>query len=678
MTAQLTAAPSAPRRPRQLGLRARALLFISLFLALAIGVTVVAMSWNARTIVIEQVERDVEVLSKVLAQSISLSQQLPDQTEDLLGHGMQATATALAHFVEAAEQAGRRPEQIKASLRQIISRSMIAEIWITDSKGRAYLNAPLEGIDFTFNPDPKVQAQASAFWPLLEGQASLINQPMAEREIDGKPFKYVGVPGIDKPRIVQVGTPGESLVALREAVGVQRLTRVLVASGALKAIYVVQQDMSPLAYGHSTQGAQSQLEPAQRQALQEALRGGPARAMVQADHIEVAQAIRDEYDNPLGAFIVQLPKRGLDDLLQEQLLSASLIGLAVFLVGGLVSLSFADRIAKPIGEVTRVASQVRRGDFAALPRLDAAGQRRDEIGELARVFQGMASEVQNRERILDEQVSQRTQELADKNRALSDAQSVINQELDLARRLQLAILPERFPDIAHCQGHAQMRPATQMGGDFYDFIALPDGRVAIVMADVSGKGVTAAFFMAVARTSLNALVRANPDPGHCLARANDELCGQNPLDLFVTVFLGVFDPATGELRYANGGHNPPLLSQSGNDAQWLASTGDMALGVMPGMPYTSASVTLAPGQTLLCYTDGVTEAFNSDQQAYGEERLQQLVLTHASQGPTALVDAVLANVTAFAGQAPQSDDITLAAFSWTPRASDGPLTDLHG
>ena len=269
---------------------------------------------------------------------------------------------------------------------------MIAEIWITDPKGRAYLNAPLEGIDFTFNPDPKVQAQASAFWPLLDGQTSVINQPMMRREIDNKHFKYVGVPGVDKPRIVQVGTPGQSLQALRDDVGVQKLVRVLVASGALKAIHVVQKDMAELASEVAGSDNRATLDNKQKEVLRDVIATGKSRTEIKAKHIEVFQSIRDEFDTSIGAFVVQLPRQGLDDLLTEQALAALAIGIVIFLIGGMVSLSFADRIAKPIGTVTQVAGQVGQGDFGRLEQLERTSERTDEIGELARVFKTMAND----------------------------------------------------------------------------------------------------------------------------------------------------------------------------------------------------------------------------------------------------------------------------------------------
>src|ERR1700756_1620824 len=159
--------------------------------------------------------------------------------------------------------------------------------------------------------------------------------------------------------------------------------------------------------------------------------------------------------------------------------------------------------------------------------------------------------------ILEATVAERTRELADKNATLEQAQAQIKAELEVARALQLAILPAAFPARAGWDGAARMIPATTMGGDFYDFIELPDGRIGLVIADVSGHGVPAAFFMAVARTNLRELAVRHTDPGECLAQTNDALCAQNPLDLFVTVFYCMLDPKTGALRYANGGDKPP-------------------------------------------------------------------------------------------------------------------------
>jgi sigma-B regulation protein RsbU (phosphoserine phosphatase) len=266
--------------------------------------------------------------------------------------------------------------------------------------------------------------------------------------------------------------------------------------------------------------------------------------------------------------------------------------------------------------------------------------------------------------ILENTVAERTRELADKNAALEQAQAQLKAELDAARALQIAILPASFPVRPGCDGAARMIPATTMGGDFYDFIELPDGRIGLVMADVSGKGVPAAFFMAVARTNLRELAAHYVEPGECLAHTNDVLFAQNPMDLFVTVFYCVFDATSGKLSYANGGHNVPYVRRADGSVETLGGAGGLVLGVMPGIDYPDHTAQLLPGDRLVLYTDGVTEAFNSADEAYGAERLIAEVKAHGDGAATALVERICRSVTIFAGAAPQSDDITLTVLTW--------------
>jgi sigma-B regulation protein RsbU (phosphoserine phosphatase) len=647
----------------KLPLRLRTFLFISVTLAIAIGSTVAAMAVNARDTLLQQVERDVNVLARVLARSISISQQLPDQMEELMGQGMQATATALSHYVAAAEKAGESPSAIKKVLKRIIDQTMVGEIWITDSKGRAYLNAPLDA-DFTFSPDPVLQPQASAFWSLLSGEVPMVIQPMRPRELDQKLFKYVGVGGVDQSRIVQVGTEGAPVQIMRDFAGVRRLASLLVGSGSLKAMYVVNQDLGTVAFNNSEQG-QMPDDSGERARLAHVIQTGEVLTGIHGHHVEVTRPIRDEAGNSLGAFTVQLPRDGFDDLLEKQLTYALTVGVFVFVLAGLVSLVFADRITQPLGLIMRAAGRVQAGEFSQLTELQQSSRRTDEIGQLSRVFEGMAHVVANRERELDTLVTERTHELAAKNHALQLAQQRIDEELELARRLQMSILPSSFPVSARCVGDARMLPATSMGGDFYDFIDLGQGRIALVMADVSGKGVAAAFFMAVARTSLNSLIRQYPDPAVCLQYANQELCNQNPLNLFVTVFLGVLDTTTGEFTYANGGHNPPYLVPAHRPPESLPTTHGTALGIIDGLEYESQKIELSAADMLVAFTDGVTEAFDVHGNILGEQQLQALLAQHAQLDPSELVERIFSLVSAHAGSAPQSDDLTVAAMRWT-------------
>src|ERR1700722_17130278 len=269
-----------------------------------------------------------------------------------------------------------------------------------------------------------------------------------------------------------------------------------------------------------------------------------------------------------------------------------------------------------------------------------------------------------RTHILEEKVTRRTSELAEKNGLLERAQAQLNAELDLARGLQIAMLPASFPAAQGCAGAARIIPATTMGGDFYDFVPLADGRIGLVIADVAGKGVPAAFFMAVARTSLRDPAPAHASPGACLAQANEQLCSQNPLDLFVTVFYCIFEPVTGMLCYANGGHNPPYLRHADGAVEPLNGVGGLVLGAMRGIEYPDHAVQLRPGERLVLYTDGVTEAFNRANEAYGERRLMAEIHAHGAGTAMSLVDGICHGVEEFAAGAPQSDDITLVVLDW--------------
>jgi serine phosphatase RsbU (regulator of sigma subunit) len=167
-----------------------------------------------------------------------------------------------------------------------------------------------------------------------------------------------------------------------------------------------------------------------------------------------------------------------------------------------------------------------------------------------------------------------------------------------------------------------MHPARELGGDFYDVFQLPDGRCGVLVADVSGKGAAAAFFMAVSRTVLLDLAMSGLSPAGVLARANDLLCRHNPMDMFVTVCCGVYDPRDGGLVYACAGHPAPLLRRADASVSALPCDQDLALAILPDMDYAERRTRLDPGDTLLLYTDGVTEAFSGETVAYGDERLQ--------------------------------------------------------
>ncbi len=238
----------------------------------------------------------------------------------------------------------------------------------------------------------------------------------------------------------------------------------------------------------------------------------------------------------------------------------------------------------------------------------------------------------------------------------------IQNELDVASKMQQSILPTRFPESPTYQVSGSMEPARNVGGDFFDIIPLEDGRIGLAIADVSDKGVPAALFMMSSRTLLRGAAIGSPDPGEVLGEVNHLLYENNEAAMFVTVFYAVFDPASGEFLYANGGHNSPLIVNADGNSTLLPLTGGIALGMIPDIQYQHNTVTLAPGDTVVLYTDGVTEAMNDKQEEFGVERLHEVFVAAPPGDAREANLAVFQAVKAFVGDTPQSDDITCLAL----------------
>jgi len=259
------------------------------------------------------------------------------------------------------------------------------------------------------------------------------------------------------------------------------------------------------------------------------------------------------------------------------------------------------------------------------------------------------------------------QALRDREQLLS-----VRNDLSTAARIQQSILPQKFPpfpDRSEVDVYAQMTPAKEVGGDFYDFFFLDQDRLAFLIGDVSGKGVPAAIFMAVSRTLLKAIATQVVNPGESLRRLNQLLIPESNGRMFVTIFYGILNTRTGDVQFSFGAHNPPFIKRKEGEVERISHESGFLLGMMDDMEYDVHKVTLRPGDTILLYTDGVTEAMNGNAELFEESRLvEALRRTNGAPLPE-MLKGIQDDLVRFAAGTTQSDDITMLALQYRGKSA---------
>lgn len=298
----------------------------------------------------------------------------------------------------------------------------------------------------------------------------------------------------------------------------------------------------------------------------------------------------------------------------------------------------------------RTVTEGEHGERSAISQLNI--RTGDEIQALSEAIKTMELEI-------NEYIQDLTSVTAEKER--------IGAELNVATQIQADMLPRifpAFPERTEFDIYATMNPAKEVGGDFYDFFLVDDDHLAVVIADVSGKGVPAALFMVIAKTLIKNHAQNKDCPGDVFTQTNEQLCEGNDAGLFVTAWMGILEISTGKFIYVNAGHNPPLLRHANGSFEWLKSRPGFVLAGMEGIRYRENVMELAPGDTLYLYTDGVTEATDANQELFGEERLQ----TALNEQPDLPVDDLLPKIKhcidEFVGDAEQFDDITMLGLKY--------------
>ena len=638
-------------------IKTQTLLMVTLLLVVAVIATAGVVFWGSRRALLAESENQGLVIARLLARSAAFGAQVTSDVEKAIGEQMIVEATIAAHLVALGEAAGVGTKEINRRLRQIADDTVLDEIWITDDKGHAYLRNRAE-IDFTFSPDRDKQPQAYAFWSLLTGKNKSVIQEARQREIDTEVFKYVGVAGVDKPRIVQVGYHATMLRQLQQRVGLTRLVNQLVSEGSVIAIRVLDKNMITVEYAEKLHDTKLP-EPTETDFAdwRKLVSEERTDAYVEASLLRVVVPIGEEGGELKGgAILVTLPTDHVQAAIQNRTRLAMVVSGLVLLLGSTIAIFGAKTISRPITELTEMTRRIAGGDFTQRIAISA----KNEIGTLAASFNEMT-------RRLNESIEHLKETTAAKER--------IERELQIAHEIQMSMVPKifpPFPDRSEFDIFATLVPAREVGGDLYDFFFMDDDHLCFAVGDVSGKGVPAALFMAVTKTLFRATANGNGStPGEILTRLNTDICRDNESGMFVTFFCGILNIRTGQVDYSNGGHNLPYYLRR-DGVSPLENFGGISLGLMEQSPYASGRMVLRPGDALLLYTDGVTEAMNPSRTLYSDERLEKFLGTNRSSAPSQIIGDLISDVRHFAGEAPQSDDITLLALHYFGTAKKMP------
>lgn len=306
-----------------------------------------------------------------------------------------------------------------------------------------------------------------------------------------------------------------------------------------------------------------------------------------------------------------------------------------------ISIFFSKFITGPVRILSEGAKRIGTGDLQTPVTINSG----DEFEELAGVFNKMTGDLRN-------YILELRRTTAEKER--------FTRELEIAQGIQQSFLPDSVPDIPGMELAVFSSPALEVGGDFYDFIPVGDHEWGLVIADVSGKGVPAALFMALSRTLIRVSATWKSDPASAITEANSLICRDSKASMFVTLFYLVIDSEHRKITYVNAGHNPPLMltRENKNDITLLKAEG-IALGIIDGIDLASVTVDLKEGDFVALYTDGITEAMNKDGEEYGMERFSEVLINNRDRKLPDLIEKIRESIKEFTKETPQSDDITL-------------------
>lgn len=368
-------------------------------------------------------------------------------------------------------------------------------------------------------------------------------------------------------------------------------------------------------------------------------------------HITSLIPVKGSDEAVTAILCVERPMSELNSGRREYLrfVTTAMIGLAIlasFSIAVYLRIQFVKPVDKIIREAQRFAQENKKSE-------------QTDLKEISRIHEI---------RVLGESVEkmeQDTLQYMENLTAVTAEKERIGTELELATSIQANMLPSVFPpypDRSEFDIYASMKPAKEVGGDFYDFFLIDEDHMGIVMADVSGKGVPAALFMMMSKTYVSTIAKMCMSPGEVLTRVNNIISGNNQNDMFVTIWFGILTISTGKITAANAGHEYPVIRKAGGQFEIMKEKHGLVIGGMEGIKYKEYEFELAKGDTLFLYTDGVPEATNADENLFGLDRMLDALNTYPDAAPQKVLGHVDTAITAFVGNAPQFDDITMLAI----------------
>ena len=574
--------------------------WLFLLVVLAFLITFAA-SWHLHSYLAEL--SAVDMLESTL-DGVSRKIHITEQNLKAVTHLSNAAALAKTHAFALLIAADPSILDNKEQLEAIRKKLDVDELHVSDEKGVLMWSVSFDKSLNYRGYDMNSQAQSAAFMPALtDKKFELVQEP----QISGSfkiLFQYAGVARIDKPGIVQIGYRPERIAEAQHLADIKQIeedTHI----GTNGSLHIIENADLPQDYRNITRTG---------------------------DSIQLSIASGNYF------LTAELPEEEMyvsrDSILKVLIIGNLILFGVIFL---LVSRLLQKVVINGIYSVNDSLNEITGGNLDKQVSVSTTA-------EFCTLSNGINATVSALKKAIENEAKR------------------LDAELEMGKMIQTSVLPVDFTGNEHYQLHAGMFTAREVGGDFYDFFAVDENRLAVLIADVSGKGITAALYMMTAKTLLKELIQKYP-LAEAFDLANQELCKNNKAHMFLTAFAGVIDLRTGVMTCVNAGHNPPVLKHADGTAEYLKIKHSLVLSASRKARYTAVDLQFKKNDKIILYTDGVTEAMNCSKQLFGEERLLQMLLS-CDAAPEEIVHLIRAEVSEFAGSEPQNDDITLLVMEY--------------